>query len=157
MSYQFFGGPVDGGTFPAQIWGDYMNNVKGSYCGDFAPPKEPFVSSPFFGRYANSGGKHMEGGDEEADATTTTPDATDDTDGRHDGRATPPPSDDGHGHRLRPRRLRVAAAGRARDGGADRSGPGRRRRRPAGLITLVHISARRAGITPADVSAPRGG
>ena len=63
MSYQFFGGPVDGGTFPAQIWGDYMNRVKGSYCGDFAPPKEPFVSSPFFGRYANSGGKHIEGGD----------------------------------------------------------------------------------------------
>ena len=93
MSYQFFGGPVDGGTFPAQIWGDYMNNVKGSYCGDFAPPKEPFVSSPFFGRYANSGGKHMEGGDEEADATTTTPDATDDTTDDTTGETAPPPSD----------------------------------------------------------------
>jgi penicillin-binding protein 1A len=75
MSYQFFGGPVDGGTFPAQIWGDYMNRVKGSYCGDFAPPEEPFVSSPFFGRYANSGGKHLEGGDE--GTTTETTETTD--------------------------------------------------------------------------------
>ena len=97
MSYQFFGGPVDGGTFPAQIWGDYMNRVKGSYCGDFAPPKEPFVSSPFFGRYASSGGKYIEGGDrgdETAESTTdtTTPapeDTTDDT----TGEATPPPTD----------------------------------------------------------------
>ena len=97
MSYQFFGGPVDGGTFPAQIWGDYMNRVKGSYCGDFAPPKEPFVSSPFFGRYASSGGKYIEGGDrgdETAESTTDTAtpvpeETTDDT----TGEATPPPSD----------------------------------------------------------------
>ncbi|HYI19873.1 MAG TPA: penicillin-binding transpeptidase domain-containing protein, partial [Solirubrobacteraceae bacterium] len=79
MSYQFFGGPVDGGTFPAQIWGDYMNRVKGSYCGDFPPPKEPFVSSPFFGRYANSGGKHLEGGDTGETTETTTDPATDTT------------------------------------------------------------------------------
>ena len=101
MSYQFFGGPVDGGTFPAQIWGDYMNRVKGSYCGDFAPPKEPFVSSPFFGRYASSGGKYIEGGDrgdETAESTTdtTTPapeETTDDT----TGEATPPPTDTDNG------------------------------------------------------------
>ena len=137
MSYQFFGGPVDGGTFPAQIWGDYMNRVKGSYCGDFAPPKEPFVSSPFFGRYASSGGKYIEGGDrgdETAESTTdtTTPapeDTTDDT----TGEATPPPTDTDDGARLRPRRLRVAAAGRARDAGPGGSRPGRRRGRPAGL------------------------
>jgi penicillin-binding protein 1A len=77
MSYQFFGGPVDGGTFPAQIWGDYMNRVKGSYCGDFSPPEEAFVSSPFFGRYANSGGKHIEGGDSGTDTEPTTDPATD--------------------------------------------------------------------------------
>ena len=27
-----------GGSFPAQIWHDYMNIAKGSYCGDFPPP-----------------------------------------------------------------------------------------------------------------------
>src|SRR5829696_620783 len=80
MSYQFFGGPVDGGTFPAVIWGDYMNRVKGKFCGDFPPPKESFVSSPFYGRYANSGGKYIEGGDrgDETEDPTTDPGTEDD-------------------------------------------------------------------------------
>ena len=41
MNGLYFGGPVDGGTFPADIWGDYMSRIKGSFCGDFAPPKHP--------------------------------------------------------------------------------------------------------------------
>ena len=48
MNGLYFGRNVDGGTFPADIWGDYMGRIKGSYCGDFAPPKEPFVGSPFY-------------------------------------------------------------------------------------------------------------
>ena len=35
MNGLYFGRNVDGGTFPADIWGDYMGRVKGSYCGDF--------------------------------------------------------------------------------------------------------------------------
>jgi penicillin-binding protein 1A len=78
MNGLYFGRNVDGGTFPADIWGDYMKRIKGSYCGDFTPPKTPFSAAPFFGKYSKSGGGLMEGGDE-SDTTTdptvpTTPD-----------------------------------------------------------------------------------
>ncbi len=46
---------VAGATFPAQIWHDFMASAHGSFCGDFPPPQHPFVSSPFFGRYARTG------------------------------------------------------------------------------------------------------
>ena len=45
---------VAGGTYPAQIFGRYMRQVKRG-CGDFPAPKTPFTSAPFFGRYATSG------------------------------------------------------------------------------------------------------
>ena len=69
MNGLYHGANVDGGTFPAEIWGDYMGRVKRSYCGDFSPPKTPFQSSPFSGRYASSGGG-LTGGevDESSDA-----------------------------------------------------------------------------------------
>jgi penicillin-binding protein 1A len=57
MKTEYHGGSVAGGTFPAEIWGDYMKAVKGKFCGDFAPPKTPFHSSPFFGKYSRSGGR----------------------------------------------------------------------------------------------------
>jgi penicillin-binding protein 1A len=68
MNTQYFGGPVDGGTFPAAMWGDYMSRIKGSFCGDFPPPKTPFVSSPFFGKYAKSGGSLIGAGEEGVDS-----------------------------------------------------------------------------------------
>lgn len=46
---------VAGGTFPAQIWGQYMSAAKGDFCGDFPPPKEPFSPTPFYGKYATTG------------------------------------------------------------------------------------------------------
>jgi penicillin-binding protein 1A len=46
---------VAGGTFPAMIWHDFMNVAHGSYCEDFPQPTTPFVSSPFYGKYAKSG------------------------------------------------------------------------------------------------------
>jgi penicillin-binding protein 1A len=46
---------VAGGTFPAQIWGTYMKQAKGSFCGDFPQPKTPFEATPFFGKYATTG------------------------------------------------------------------------------------------------------
>ncbi|MEI2702561.1 MAG: transglycosylase domain-containing protein [Baekduia sp.] len=69
------GGGSAGGTTAAPIWGEYMKTAKGSYCGDFAAPKEPFVSQPFFGTYTKSG-KDYEGEtttDETATTTETTP------------------------------------------------------------------------------------
>jgi penicillin-binding protein 1A len=46
---------VAGGTFPAMIWHDFMNVAHGSFCEDFAQPTTPFVSQPFYGKYAKSG------------------------------------------------------------------------------------------------------
>jgi penicillin-binding protein 1A len=66
------GGNIDGGTYPADIWGAYMREAKGSFCGSFAPPKEPFQSSPFYGKHsrANPEGSKT---DSTGDATGTTP------------------------------------------------------------------------------------
>jgi penicillin-binding protein 1A len=81
MNGLFYGGNVDGGTFPAQIWGDYMSHIKGKFCGGFAPPKVPFQSSPFYGRYSRSsgdlvGGSTGEQGSADPNGTTTAPAAT---------------------------------------------------------------------------------
>jgi penicillin-binding protein 1A len=65
MNGLFFGSNVDGGTFPAAIWGAYMKRAKGSFCGDFKPPKEPFQASPFFGEYATTGGGKLGYGEED--------------------------------------------------------------------------------------------
>jgi penicillin-binding protein 1A len=44
-----------GGEVAAPIWGAYMKSAHGKYCGDFSQPKNPFVSSPFFGKYSQTG------------------------------------------------------------------------------------------------------
>jgi penicillin-binding protein 1A len=49
------GAGAAGGTVAAPIWGAYMKTAHGKYCGDFAKPKHPFVSTPFFGKYAKTG------------------------------------------------------------------------------------------------------
>jgi penicillin-binding protein 1A len=56
MTGLYYGANVDGGTFPAEIWGTYMKRAKGRFCGDFKPPETPFTSSPFIAEYATSGG-----------------------------------------------------------------------------------------------------
>jgi penicillin-binding protein 1A len=61
MQSEFGGGPVDGGTYPAKIWGEYMKIAKGGFCGDFEKPTEPFVATPFFGKYARGGGNVTQG------------------------------------------------------------------------------------------------
>jgi penicillin-binding protein 1A len=71
MNGLYFGRNVDGGTFPADIWGAYMGSIKGSFCGDFPQPKEAFVSSQFFGDYASTGGNKLGLGDEEEDAESS--------------------------------------------------------------------------------------
>jgi penicillin-binding protein 1A len=58
------GGNIDGGTYPADIWGAYMKKAVGKYCGQFKQPKEPFHSQPFYGNYSRQGGK--DGADDES-------------------------------------------------------------------------------------------
>jgi penicillin-binding protein 1A len=42
MGRLFHGSNVDGGTFPAQIWGHYMKSAARGFCGDFKKPDKPF-------------------------------------------------------------------------------------------------------------------
>nr|WP_221242893.1 transglycosylase domain-containing protein [Conexibacter arvalis] len=46
---------VQGGTFPAPIWGAYMSTARGDYCGADWPDAPAFQSQSFFGRYATTG------------------------------------------------------------------------------------------------------
>src|SRR6185312_6587124 len=85
MTGLYFGRNVDGGTFPADIWGEYMRQAKGSYCGDFPQPKDPFVASPFYGKYSTTGADKLGYGsrgesdsgstDQTAPESTPTPDS----------------------------------------------------------------------------------
>jgi penicillin-binding protein 1A len=49
---------VAGGTFPAQIWHNFMSVAKGGFCGDFPPPKSSISWSPFFGKYSGYKGSY---------------------------------------------------------------------------------------------------
>jgi penicillin-binding protein 1A len=101
MNGLYFGRNVDGGTFPADIWGDYMGRIKGDYCGDFEPPETPFSSSPFFGKYSKSAGS-LTGGDTGTDtspapSTTepTAPPSTGGTEPDSKGEKSPDDGDEG--------------------------------------------------------------
>jgi penicillin-binding protein 1A len=52
---------VAGGTFPAAIWHDYMTVAHGDDCESFPAPSEPVTFSPFFGKYATTGGSDTGG------------------------------------------------------------------------------------------------
>jgi penicillin-binding protein 1A len=52
---------VAGGTFPAEIWGSFMNVAKGGSCASFRAPTERVKFSPFYGKYARQG-KSRSGG-----------------------------------------------------------------------------------------------
>jgi penicillin-binding protein 1A len=98
MNGLFFGMNVDGGTFPAVIWGDYMNRIHGSYCGNFSPPKHPFVSQPFYGRYSHSGGKLTEGDTGGAPDATAPSTSTPSTGGTQAPTGTTEPGNNGNGN-----------------------------------------------------------
>src|SRR3954467_10734488 len=53
---------VAGGTFPAQIWHDYMNVAHGSDCNSFPPPTTPAHFSSFYGDHAANGLRRDSGG-----------------------------------------------------------------------------------------------
>jgi penicillin-binding protein 1A len=63
------GGNIDGGTYPADIWGQYMKQAKGKYCGEFKKATDPFQSQPFKGHYASQGGKDDEKDKDKVDPT----------------------------------------------------------------------------------------
>ena len=92
------GGNIDGGTYPADIWGEYMKQAVGKYCGDFKQPTEPFQSQPFLGHYAREGGKDDDEGRATARTTPTRP-------GAAPGRR-PTPGDDSPGRQRRRRQAR---------------------------------------------------
>ena len=76
MNGMYLGGRnIDGGTYPADIWGTYMKQAVGSFCGDFKRPTEPFHSQPFQGHYARQGGKDdkEKSGDDEGDSAIPEP------------------------------------------------------------------------------------
>ena len=70
MNGLYFGSNIDGGTYPAQIWGDYMKKVVAKGCGKWLTPKEPFQSQAFQGRYAREGAEDEETGEGEDGATS---------------------------------------------------------------------------------------
>ncbi|HUR87101.1 MAG TPA: transglycosylase domain-containing protein [Solirubrobacteraceae bacterium] len=59
MTNLFHGAPVDGGTYPAEIWGTYMKAARRGYCGTFAKPDHPFKPKVFKSRF-NRGGSAPE-------------------------------------------------------------------------------------------------
>ncbi len=55
MNTEYHGGPVAGGTFPAEIWGDYTKQARGGFCGAFPKPAKPMTFTSFQGKYATGG------------------------------------------------------------------------------------------------------
>jgi penicillin-binding protein 1A len=66
------GSSVFGGTVAAPIWHDLMDVEKGSFCGDWPPPTEPFQSIPFFGTYESKKGASGPTGGTSTTGTGTT-------------------------------------------------------------------------------------
>ena len=99
MYTEYNGGPVAGGTFPAEIWGDYMKRAKGGFCGDFAPPKTPLTPTSFDGKYSTSGGSSSSTSTSTSTGTGTyvpsTPPAPESTAAAPDKTAAPSPADTG--------------------------------------------------------------
>jgi penicillin-binding protein 1A len=89
MFSEYHGGPVAGGTFPAEIWGDYTQQAMGGFCGDFPPPEQPMTFTRFYGRYAGSGRSSTES--TSTSTTTTAPTPAEETE---DTGTVPAPSDD---------------------------------------------------------------
>jgi penicillin-binding protein 1A len=83
MYTEYHGGPVAGGTFPAEIWGDYMKQAKGGFCGAFPKPEHPMTFTRFYGHYAS--GRANTGSD------TTDPNGQSSVPGATTGTGTPAP------------------------------------------------------------------
>ncbi len=60
---------VAGGTFPAQIYGNYVGEAIGGACVDFKEPTEPVQFTSFFGKYATQGYRSKTDPDSEYDGS----------------------------------------------------------------------------------------
>ena len=155
MNGLYLGGRnIDGGTYPADIWGTYMKQAVGSYCGDFKRPTQAFHSQPFQGHYARQGGKDGEEADEEdqgqipapGQETVRTPAPTTVTAAAMAATATAGRRDrrERRRRRLRSEPVRIPAPGRARHADPRRRHAGTRRRVAAGLRTGTTCAVRAA-------------
>jgi penicillin-binding protein 1A len=76
---------AQGGTYAAPVWHAFMAIAHGDDCSDFPEPTEPAKFTPFFGKYARSGGSSYDSTDDsyssepytEGGDTDTTPDEDD--------------------------------------------------------------------------------
>ena len=76
---------IDGGTYPAEIWGAYMKQAVGKFCGDVQAAQGAVpVSQPFFGHYSREGRQGRgPGPTPSADPNDRRPTHADDADARH--------------------------------------------------------------------------
>ena len=121
MSGLFFGANVDGGTFPAVIWGDYMGRIKGDFCEDFEPPSTPFVSTPFYGKYSKSGGSLTGADDPDVDPVESAvpdPETGEPTEEEPADETAPEPADEGFDPEQYEAEPQPAPAPAPEDGGA---------------------------------------
>ncbi|HEY1538701.1 MAG TPA: transglycosylase domain-containing protein [Solirubrobacteraceae bacterium] len=84
MGNLFHGAPVDGGTFPAQIWGTYMKLAARGYCKPFPKPTHPFKPKGFKGHNQQQSYQQAAPIDPNIDPKTGKPKTTETT-------AAPPP------------------------------------------------------------------
>ncbi|HYI89392.1 MAG TPA: hypothetical protein VEY05_05775 [Beijerinckiaceae bacterium] len=90
MGNLFGGRPVDGGTFPAQIWGRYMKLAKRKYCGKFPKPNHAFKTKSFKGKFSSQALSNPGPVDSSIDPATGKPKAeTQATPAKPPGGATP--------------------------------------------------------------------
>lgn len=81
---------VAGGTFPAQIWHDYMARAVAGRCKDFAQPNVPFEALPFTGKYQTDGKRHSAPTDATGKPKKKKKDKKDDAKPEPDAGETPP-------------------------------------------------------------------
>ncbi len=92
MGNLFGGRPVDGGTFPAQIWGRYMKLAARGYCKAFPKPAHAFKTKPFKGKNASQAYTQASPVDPGIDPTTGKPRKTKTTPGKQQQASPPPPA-----------------------------------------------------------------
>ena len=63
MLSEYHGARVAGGTYPAEIWGDYMEQARARNCRDFKKPSTGPQWVPFSGKYSMNGGAGTGPGD----------------------------------------------------------------------------------------------
>ena len=97
MSNLFHGGPVDGGTYPAEIWGIYMKMAKRKFCGQFRKPNHPFKTKSFKAKHSSGTSEEVAPADSTGATTggqgnqVTTKPGTTGTGGASPGQVVAPP------------------------------------------------------------------